>query len=153
MSDADSVLSREQVAHIVAGVLRLGRRLRAQRPADSVSLSALSLMATLNEHGPMPAARLAERQRLQPQSLTRLIRDLEEKGLIARRPGPDRRTWMLSLTEAGVAAFRYDIAARHRWLRTEIARLLDSDDQVLLAMAASVMLKLTQGENVEEDEG
>ena len=146
MSNSDSVLSQEQVAHIVAGVLRLGRRLRAQRPADSVSLSALSLMATLNEHGSMPAARLAELQRLQPQSLTRLIQDLEGKGLIQRGPGPDRRTLMLSLTDAGVAAFRYDIAARHRWLRDEMARMLGADDQVLLAMAASVMLKLTQGD-------
>lgn len=152
MSDPDSVLSQEQVAHIVAGVLRLGRRLRAQRPADSVSLSALSLMATLNEHGPMPAARLAERQRLQPQSLTRLLHDLEGKGLIQRGPGPDRRALMLSLTPAGVAAFRYDIAARHRWLRDEMAQRLPADDQVLLAMAARVMLKLTQGEAADDAE-
>ncbi len=151
MSNSDSVLSQEQVAHIVTGVLRLGRRLRAQRPADSVPLSALSLMATLNEHGPMPAARLAELQRLQPQSLTRLIQDLDEKGLIARGPGPDRRTLMLSLTEKGGEAFRYDIAARYRWLRDEMARMLDTDDQVLLAMAASVMLKLTRGEQAEDE--
>ncbi len=153
MSNSDSVLSQEQVSHIVTGVLRLGRRLRAQRPADSVSLSAMSLMATLNEHGPMPAVRLAELQRLQPQSLTRLIQDLEERELIARGPGPDRRTLVLSLTEKGVAAFLYDISARHRWLRDEMARLLDSDDQVLLAMAASVMLKLTKGGTTEDGEG
>jgi len=146
MANSDSVLSPEQVSHIVAGVLRLGRRLRAQRPADSVSLSALSLMATLNEHGPMPAARLAERQRLQPQSLTRLIQDLEERGLVARAPGSDRRTSILSLTDKGKAAFVYDMAARHRWLTQEMARRLDADDQVLLAMAATVMLKLTKGE-------
>ena len=152
MSNSDSVLSQEQVSHIVTGVLRLGRRLRAQRPADSVSLSALSLMATLNEHGAMPAARLAELQRLQPQSLTRLIRDLEEKELIARGPGSDRRTLMLSLTDKGVEAFRYDIAARHRWLRDEMARLLGADDQVLLAMAATVMLKLTEGGQPEDEE-
>ncbi len=151
MANFDQVLSQEQIAHIVTGVLRLGRRLRAQRPADSVSLSALSLMATLNEHGPMPAARLAEIQRLQPQSLTRLIQDLEEKGLIARGPGPDRRTLMLSLTDKGVEAFRYDIAARHRWLRDEMARMLEADDQVLLAMAATVMLKLTKGGPAEDE--
>lgn len=109
-------------------------------------------MAILNEQGPMPAARLAEHQRLQPQSLTRLLHDLEEKGLIVRGPGPDRRTFMLSLTPAGQAAFRYDIAARHRWLRDEMARLLEADDQVLLAMAASVMLKLTRGEAAEDGE-
>ncbi len=100
----------------------------------------------------MPAARLAELQRLQPQSLTRLIRDLEEKELIARGPGSDRRTLMLSLTDKGVEAFRYDIAARHRWLRDEMARLLGADDQVLLAMAATVMLKLTEGGQPEDEE-
>ncbi len=152
MSNSDSVLSQEQVARIVAGVLRLGRRLRAQRPADSVSLSALSLMATLNEHGPMPAARLAERQRLQPQSLTRMIRDLEGRGLITRGPGADRRTLLLSLTDKGREAFRYDIAARHRWLRDKMARLLGSDDQLLLAMAAEVMLKLTRGVSTEDED-
>jgi len=146
MSNSESVLTQAQVATIVGGVLRLGRRLRAQRPADSVSMSALSLMATLNEHGPMPAVRLAELQRLQPQSLTRLIRDLEGRGLIARGPGSDRRTLWISLTEKGVAAFRYDIAARHRWLRDEMAKVLDADEQVQLAMAAEVMLKLTRSE-------
>ena len=146
MSNSESVLTQEQVAHIVGGVLRLGRRLRAQRPADSVSMAALSLMATLNEHGPMPAVRLAQLQRLQPQSLTRLIRDLEGRGLIARGPGSDRRTLWLSLTDKGVAAFRYDIAARHRWLREEMAKVLNAEDQVLLAMAAEVMLKLTRGD-------
>ncbi len=146
MANSDSVPSPEQVSHIITGVLRLGRRLRAQRPADSVSLSALSLMATLNEHGPMPAARLAEKQRLQPQSLTRLIQDLEEKALIQRGPGPDRRTLLLSLTDKGREAFIYDMAARHRWLTQEMARVLEAEDQVLLAMAATVMLKLTQGE-------
>ncbi len=151
MSDSAPVLSQEQVARIVHGVLRLGRRLRSQRPADSVSLSALSLMATLNERGPLPAARLAETQRLQPQSLTRLIQDLEGRGFIAREPGADRRTLVIRLTEAGVAAFRYDMAARHRWLRDEIAKTLNADDQVLLAMAAEVMIRLTQGEP-EDDE-
>ncbi len=151
MSDSDPVLSQEQVARIVHGVLRLGRRLRAQRPADSVSLSALSLMATLNEHGPLPAARLAETQRLQPQSLTRLIQDLEGRGFIAREPGTDRRTLVIRLTEAGVAAFRYDMAARHRWLRDEMAKTLEADDQMLLAMAAEVMIRLTKADHDEAD--
>jgi DNA-binding MarR family transcriptional regulator len=151
MANSESVLTPEQVSHILTGVLRLGRRLRAARPIDGVSLSALSLMATLNAHGPMPAARLAERQRLQPQSLTRLIRDLEDRGLIGRGPGADRRTRMLSLTDKGKEAFLYDMAARHRWLTQELARRLDADDQVLLAMAATVMLKLTEDAPAEDD--
>ncbi len=108
-------------------------------------------MATLNEHGPLPAARLAETQRLQPQSLTRLIQDLEGRGFIAREPGTDRRTLVIRLTEAGVAAFRYDMAARHRWLRDEMAKTLEADDQMLLAMAAEVMIRLTKADHDEAD--
>ena len=131
-----------QVAAIVQAVLQLGRRLRAQRPADSVSLATLSLLATLHRKGPMPAARLAEAVRLQPQSLTRLLKEMEEKGLIEREPGGDKRTLILSLTEAGRAALRYDIAARHGWLRQEIAVKLEADEQDLLLRAAAVMQKL-----------
>jgi len=71
--------------------------------------------------------------------------------VIARGPGPDRRTLMLSLTDKGVAAFRYDIAARHRWLRDEMARMLEADDQVLLAMAATVMMKLTHSGQADDE--
>jgi len=66
----ESVLSQEQVAHIVTGLSRHGRRLRGQRPADNAPLSGLSLVATPNEHDPLPAVRAAERRRLQPQSPT-----------------------------------------------------------------------------------
>lgn len=144
MSDSDLPLGLPdtEVAAIVQSVLQLGRRLRAQRPADSVSLATLSLIATLHRKGPMPAARLAESVRLQPQSLTRLLKEMEEKGLIEREPGRDKRTLILSLTDAGRIALRYDIAARHGWLRQAIAMKLNADEQDLLMRAAAVMQKL-----------
>ena len=146
-----SNLSEDQIALIVSGVLKLGRSLRARRPADSVSMSALSLMATLNENGPMPAARLAEKVRLQPQSLTRLIQDMEEKGLIARSAGvEDKRTLLISLTQAGYEAFAYDIRARHAWLTQAMSEKLNGDEEVLLLMAAEVMSKLAAPADIDD---
>lgn len=143
-----SLLSDAQVAAIVRGVLRLGRRLRAERPADSVALSALAILSTLYNHGPMAAARLAEIERLQPQSLTRLIQDLEERGLIARQPdSSDRRTLLISLTDAGLRAYAYDISARHAWLSQAMAERLTGDEQALLLMASEVMAKLARPED------
>ena len=140
-----TVLSDAQVAAIVRGVLQLGRRLRAARPQDSVSLSALAILSTLYNRGPMTAARLAEAERLQPQSLTRLIQDLEEKGMIARASDPDdKRTLVISLTEAGRNAFYYDISARHTWLSQVMAEQLTGDEQALLLMASEVMVKLAR---------
>src|SRR6185437_6522302 len=94
--------SADDTALIVRGVLRLSRRLRAERPESGVSLSALGMLSTLHRSGPMPAARLAQAERLQPQSLSRLIAQLDREGLIKRRPGrEDRRMLILEITAAG----------------------------------------------------
>lgn len=128
---------------ILSAVLRLGRRLRAERPHNTVPLSQLSALTALARNGPMPAARLAEAMRLQPQSLSRLIVALEEDGLIERTPGAiDRRTIMLEATKAGRAAVRHDLSARRAWLEKALHDVLTSEERDLLAVASHAMLKL-----------
>jgi len=132
----------DDTAIIVRGVLRLGRRLRAER-AGTVSLSALGMLSTLHRIGPMPAARLAKAERLQPQSLSRLISQLERDGLIKRRPGEkDRRTLILEITAAGRQALSRDIAARRTWLEGAMRRVLVPGEREMLAHAAVAMLRL-----------
>jgi DNA-binding MarR family transcriptional regulator len=133
----------DDTAIIVRGVLRLGRRLRAERGASAVSLSALGMLSTLHRVGPMPAARLAKAERLQPQSLSRLISQLERDGLINRRPGEkDRRTLILEITAAGRQALSRDMAARRAWLEGAMRRVLVAGERELLAHAAVAMLRL-----------
>jgi len=55
------------------GVIRLSRRLRAERPAHDVTLLQLAVLAELNDTGPMTPGQLAAAQRVQPQSLTRVL--------------------------------------------------------------------------------
>lgn len=133
----------DDTALIVRGVLRLGRRLRSERPGSSVSLSALGMLSTLHRAGPMPAARLAQAERLQPQSLSRLIAQLERDGLIRRRPGQeDRRTLILEITGAGRQALSRDMAARRAWLEDAMRRVLVPGEREMLAHAAVAMLRL-----------
>jgi DNA-binding MarR family transcriptional regulator len=133
----------DDTALIVRGVLRLGRRLRSERPRSSVSLSALGMLSTLHRVGPMPAARLAQAERLQPQSLSRLIAQLERDGLIQRRPGKeDRRTLILEITAAGRQALSQDMAARRAWLEGAMRRVLVPGEREMLAHAAVAMLRL-----------
>ncbi len=132
----------DDTAIIVRGVLRLGRRLRAER-AGTVSLSALGMLSTLHRVGPMPAARLAKAERLQPQSLSRLISQLERDGLITRHPGEkDRRTLILEITAAGRQALSRDMAARRAWLEGAMRRVLVPGEREMLAHAAVAMLRL-----------
>lgn len=133
----------DDTAIIVRGILRLGRRLRAERGVGAVSLSALGMLSTLHRVGPMPAARLAKAERLQPQSLSRLIAQLERDGLIKRRPGEkDRRTLILEITAAGRQALSRDMAARRAWLEGAMWRVLVPGEREMLAHAAVAMLRL-----------
>jgi DNA-binding MarR family transcriptional regulator len=133
---------------IMSAILRLGRRLRAERPPDSVPLSQLSALTYLARQGPMPAARLAGLMRLQPQSLTRLIAALEEDGLIERSPGEvDRRTILLEATRTGRAAVRHDLSARRAWLERAMHAELGAGERAALEAAVPAMLKLADAES------
>ena len=133
----------EAVALIARAVTQLARRLRAARPEGSVSLSALSILATLHRLGPMPAVKLAQAERLKPQSLTRLLADLDADGLIRRtRDTEDKRMLIIEITSAGRATLAHDMAARRAWLAEAMGRSLDSAEQGLLARAAELMQRL-----------
>ena len=134
---------RESTALIVRAVLSLGRRLRAERPEGSAPLSAIAILSTLNRLGPMPAARLATEERLQPQSLTRIILGLERQGWIARaRNGVDRREITIALTKRGARLLADDMRARRQWLERAIADVLNDGERVALLTAADAMIKL-----------
>ena len=68
----------DSAALLLRGILALGRRVRAERPAGALSLSGLGILGSLNRLGPLFATHLAKEERLQPQSLTRLLADLEQ---------------------------------------------------------------------------
>jgi DNA-binding MarR family transcriptional regulator len=144
----------DDTALIVRGVLRLSRRLRSERPDSTVSLSALSMLSTLHRSGPMPAARLAQAERLQPQSLSRLIAQLDQEGLIKRQPGKeDRRTLILEITEAGRRALSHDMTARRAWLEGAMRKVLVPGEREMLAHAAVAMLRLANEGAEAEKEG
>ena len=141
MGDGD----RESTAAIVRAVLSLGRRLRAERPHGAPALSAIAVLSALNRLGPMPASRLAAEERLQPQSLTRIIVALERQGWIARTRNPrDRREIMIALTKGGQSALADDMRARRRWLEQAMAEALTEAERAALLAASAAMLKLAR---------
>jgi DNA-binding MarR family transcriptional regulator len=136
-------MRNEDTARVVRGVLSLGRRLRAAHPDGSISLSATSILATLWRVGPMPAVQLATEERLQPQSLTRLIAGLERDGLISRTPNEhDRREVLLELTPRGLNVLAADMQTRRQWLEQAMSHSLSDDEREVLLQASQVMLKL-----------
>ncbi|BCY07694.1 hypothetical protein L3i22_027820 [Actinoplanes sp. L3-i22] len=59
-------------------------------------------LSRLMSDGEMRLSALAERLRIAPRSATEVVDDLQERGLVVRRPDPDdRRATLVALTEQG----------------------------------------------------
>ncbi len=122
---------------------RLNRRLRAERSGHGLSLNRLSLLGQLRLNGPMTATALAAAERLQPQSLTRMLARLESDGLIARRPDAgDRRQVLIDVTQKGIAVLTEDTRRREAWMAGVIAERLTSTERELLRLTAGLLDRL-----------
>src|ERR1700692_4643374 len=75
--DSDAAFVRRALA-------KLNRRLRAQDEPGGIGAPGLSVLGRLYREGPCGASELAAQERLQPQSLTRVVRELEASKLITR---------------------------------------------------------------------
>jgi len=121
-------------------VVRLNRRLRAQRDVEGVvTLTQLSAMASLHRHGPLTPGELAVCERVQPPSMTRVIAALAEHGFVDRSPHPtDGRQTVVALTEAGRDYVDAEVSARERWLDAQLAQLT-ADERDLLHRAVDII--------------
>jgi DNA-binding MarR family transcriptional regulator len=135
----------EAASSVRRGVVRLGQRLRAERPAPSEPPLRLSVLGHLSRHGAMTPGALAELDRLQPQSLTRTLAGLEEDGLISRQADPaDRRRALLVLTGAGRDVLRRDMRARDAWLARAMAASLTRTEREVLRLAGDLLEQLAE---------
>ncbi|MEU4620961.1 MarR family transcriptional regulator [Actinoplanes sp. NPDC023801] len=68
-----------------------------------VSPSQSRALGVLSRHGEMRLSAVAEHLRIAPRSATEVIDDLQERGLVERRPDPsDRRATLVALTGQGI---------------------------------------------------
>jgi DNA-binding MarR family transcriptional regulator len=135
VKDPDSRLASD----LSLAVIRLARQLRFRRPDSHVSLSQLSALSTLAKEGAMTPGALAERERVRPPSMTRVIASLGELGLIERTAHPvDRRQVLVSVSPAGTQLIEDERRASQEWLAQRLATL-DSGQRDALLTAADLM--------------
>ncbi|MDQ6874898.1 MAG: MarR family transcriptional regulator [Actinomycetota bacterium] len=125
-------------------VMRLARRLRAHRLDSGLSLTQLAALATLDRHGAMTPGELAEHEKVQPPSMTRVIAALEGRGLTSRIPHPsDGRQHIVAATPLGRGLLREDRRRREAWLACRLAEL-SAGERAVLRAAAPVLERLGQ---------
>ena len=130
-------------------VSRLARRLRVERIAQGSIAQALSdtqlaALATLERHATMSPGELADHEKVQPPSMTRVITALEERRLVTRMPHPtDGRQVVLTVTAEGRALVHQARRLREAWLAKRLQELTPQERATLRA-AAPILEKLSQ---------
>lgn len=126
------------------GITRLNRRLRQVRPIGDLTPSQLSTLTSLEFAGAMTPRELAEAERVQPPTMTKVVAKLEERGLVQRVPHPtDGRQVILSATEEGRRVFTEHRRARDEWLTTRLAAL-PAEDRETLRAAAEILTRVAR---------
>jgi DNA-binding MarR family transcriptional regulator len=127
-------------------VVRLNRKLRAQRTNQNVSLTQVAALSTLYKCGALTPGKLAAKEGVQPPSMTRVIAALEDMGFVERTPHPtDGRQSIVTLTETGTSFIEATISVREAWLDRKLAEL-SGDEREVLARAAEIIDRMAGNE-------
>lgn len=130
-------------AALRVSISRLSRRMRAQSD-HYLSVTQLAALGAVSRHGALTPGELAEHERVQPPSMTRVIAKLEEKGLITRSPHPtDRRQVVLNATEPGEKLLKEERRRKEAWLAQRLGELT-AEERAILRQAAPILERLSR---------
>ena len=123
---------------------QLVRRARAAGGSHGLSWSETAVMWRIATDGPATTAELARAEGMKPQSMGATIAELEEMGMVERRPHPtDGRQVNIDLTLKGAAVWKTSSDAKRTWLAQAIGRL-DKREQANLFAAGEIIKRLAE---------
>src|SRR3954449_1238102 len=130
---------REELApRLRLAITRTARRLR-QEAGTQLGPSQVAALATIERHGPLSPSEVAELERIQRPTATRILRHLEEAGLVERVRDPaDGRGAIVSVTGDGRAHLKRLRARKTAYLATRLEKL-DEEDRRTLERAAELL--------------
>jgi DNA-binding MarR family transcriptional regulator len=125
-------------------ITRLNRRVRQARPVGDLTIAQLSALTSLELAGALSPRELADLERVQPPTMTKIIAKLEERGLVQRTPHPtDGRQVIISASPAGRAVYAQFERVRDEWLASRLAELT-ADERETLRRAAEILHRVAR---------
>ena len=128
-------------------IARVARLLRQNVDVDTgLSTSLLSALATIGRVGPVTLGDLAAAERIQPPSMTRIVTQLEERGLVLRLVDErDRRVARVELTSEGRRLLHRSRTLKNAFLAQRLKAL--TPDEMRTLSAALPILERLAGED------
>src|SRR5262245_30720945 len=135
--------SPDLAGHLRHTIVRVARRMRQEAGSD-LSPSLTAALSTVERHGPLTPSELANRERIQRPTATRVLSRLEEEGLIQRTADLyDKRSSLVTVTEKGS-----ELLAELRTRKTAFlaARLetLEPEERATLQRAADILERVLE---------
>src|SRR4051812_35880151 len=123
----------------------MARRMRQEAGAQ-LSPSLTAALATIERHGPLTPSELADRERVQRPTVTRVLARLEEAGLVDRAADPqDRRSCLVSISADGSELLQAVRDRKDAFLAQRIDALEPADREALDRAAAILERMLKEG--------
>jgi DNA-binding MarR family transcriptional regulator len=120
---------------------RLHRRL-SRRAVGGLTPSQLSVLVTVEQHGPLRLGELAAREVITPPTVTRLVASLHERDLVKRVTDPeDGRAALIEVADIGRALLDEIRRERTAFIAQRIARL-DPESRAEIAGAVALLERL-----------
>ncbi len=116
-------------------MMALGRRLRQRQPDDVLDYSAFPLLKLLAHQGPMRSSALAQALGLDASTVSRHVRQLEDRGLLERTGDPDDgRASRVAVSEQGRAGLAQGFETRRRLLASALHGWTDEERATLRSL-------------------
>jgi DNA-binding MarR family transcriptional regulator len=135
----------ELAARLRLAITRMARRLR-QEAGTSAELSPTltAALSTLDRHGPLTPSALADRERVQRPTATRIVAQLEAAGLVTRERDPDDgRVAQVCTTADGRSLMKRIRTRKNQYLAKRLRRL-EASELATLEQAAQILERLLE---------
>jgi DNA-binding MarR family transcriptional regulator len=140
---ATTLRAPQLASRLRLAVARTARRLR-QEAGGGLSPTLTAGLASIENHGPLTPSELADRERIKRPTATRLIRTLEEGGLVTRTADvSDLRSSLIAITPEGRTLMRTLRTRKDLYLAQRL-RSLSDEERETLARAADLLERLLE---------
>lgn len=123
----------------------IGTFVRRARRVDTVGATTASVLGHLARDDGQSITDLASLEGVRHQSMARMVKHLEQKGLLQMRPDPaDRRRTLVALTEAGKQHLDAERQRRSAWIADALEGRLTPQERAELPRLVQLLEKLSR---------
>lgn len=138
-------LNEDTAPRLRLAIARIARQLRQHVDAPSdLSTTLVSALATIDRSGPLTLGELAAAERVQPPSMTRVVTQLESRGLVSRSVDrDDRRVARVEITTEGRRLLQRSRTRKNALLAQRL-RTFTPDERAVLDAALPLLERLAE---------